>query len=159
MIYEVFQGRLTQKNAKNQKKQSVQLFCLQNQWISLLPLSILEFRWKTVLSRQIFTLRFASCKNMPFKYCFPTQFQDFKWKTGNSLVFWQNNWTKYYYLISWLAEMLQSGWSSQYCTMQFFSFFLAFSMFYWSRKIIFWTFFNLIDFEFVGFETKWFLTR
>ena len=81
-----------------------------------------------------------------------------KHKMRKSLLFCQNNSTKYYFFNSWLAEMLQSGLSSQYCTINIFLFVQAFSTFYWSRKLFFQISFDIINFEFVGFGTKWILT-
>ena len=53
-----------------------------------------------------------------------------------------------------LTEMLQSAGSSQYCTMQIFSFVLTFSMLWFLLFNFSKFFFNLIDFEFTGFGTR-----
>ena len=89
----VISGMLFRKNGKNQKKQSVQLFCLKNQWIShssTFNLGIpMEFRWKMKLLGLFYQLATLVNKIKSLKFHFPTQFH------GNTKISsgkWEIHW-------------------------------------------------------------------
>ena len=82
-----------EKTVKIKKKQSVQLFCLKNQWIShssTFNLGIpMEFRWKMKLSGLFYQLATLVNKIKSLKFHFPTQFH------GNTKISsgkWEIHW-------------------------------------------------------------------